>query len=46
MVVCDESGGVEGREETGEGLLGAFDGILAATIGEWLLGELSYSLRS
>lgn len=34
IVVWDESGGVEGREGMGEGLLGPFDGILAATIGD------------
>ena len=34
IVVWEESGGVEGREGMGEGLLKAFDGILAATTGE------------
>ena len=49
MVVWDESGagGVEGREEMGDGLRKAFEGILAATTGELLLlGGSSYSVRS
>lgn len=49
IVVWDESGagGVEGREEMGEGLLKVFEGILAVTSGEWLLlGGSSYSVGS